>query len=102
MEGGVLVILISVGSTIGTLLSGIYLRRFGRLRNLLVGSMMVLFATTLLIRLRRRDEESTTEAIFEVLLCGVCDGVAVGALLVGLLDSVNRIGKQVHIAPLTL
>ena len=57
--------------------------------------MILAFMTTLAIRSRWRGSESVGEAGFEIVLSGLCDGVAIGALLVGLLRSVESTGKWV-------
>ena len=85
--------LVAVGSAFGNVGSGVYIRRFGRLKGLLVGSLILAFATTIGIRFGWRGTESLGEAGFEIILSGVCDGVAIGALLVGLLNSVDLTGK---------
>lgn len=87
--GGLLITLVAIGSAFGTLVSGISIRRLGRLKKLLVGSMVLLLATTLTIRFRWKGSESVGEAGFEMILCGICDGIAIGTLLVGLLKSVE-------------
>ena len=87
--------LVAVGSAFGNVGCGVYIRRFGRLNGPLVGSLILAFVTTLAIRLRWRGAESIGEACFEIVLSGVCDGVAIGALLVGLLRSVDSTGEYV-------
>ena len=85
--------LVAVGSAFGNVGSGVYLRRFGRLKGPLVGSLILAFVTTILVRFRWRGAESVSEAGVEIILSGVYDGIAIGALLVGLLKSVDLTGK---------
>ena len=95
--GGLLVSLVAVGSAFGNIGCGVYVRRFRRLKGPLVGSLILAFVTTLAIRSRWRGTESVGEAGFEIVFSGLCDGVAIGALLVSLLRSVDSTGKWVAV-----
>lgn len=88
---------IAIGTAAGNLVAGLYIRRFGRLKDLLIGSMVMLLAAAIAIRLRWNGSEPVVEAGSEILVCGICNGIIIGTLLVGLLKSVDSTGKGVDI-----
>ncbi|KAF6227197.1 hypothetical protein HO133_008639 [Letharia lupina] len=91
--GGLLVTTIAIGTAAGNLVAGLYIRRFGRLKDLLIGSMVMLLAAAIAIRLRWNGSEPVVEAGSEILVCGICNGIIIGTLLVGLLKSVDSTDK---------
>ena len=92
--GGVLATMIAVGSAVGNLIAGLYIRRFGRLKTLTTVSTVIFFGVVLIVQNRWQGAESVAEAGVEIFVCGVCNGVVIGTLLVGLLKSVNDARKS--------
>ena len=86
--------MIAIGTAIGNLIAGLYVRRFGRLKVLLITSTIILSAAAILVRFRWNGTESIGEAGIEILICGVCNGIIIGTLLVGLLKSVVSTGQH--------
>ena len=85
--------MVSIGTAAGNLIAGLYIRRFGRLKDILISSMVLLLAGVIVIRLRWNGSETVVEATFEILVCGISNGIIIGTLLVGLLKSVDTAGK---------
>ena len=96
--GGLLVAMIAIGTSIGNLIAGLYIRRFGRLKALLIASLIVSFVVTIMIRFRWSGTESMAEGSIEIMICGVCNGIGIGALLVGLLRSVDSTGESFDVS----